>query len=103
MFLLDVDEDRGFQVHAPAGLDEALRKVFDPEDEGQKLARAQRLLATAIELKAPGGFMLVKDIAETANVSLEVCRKAVTAYLADNPGVELLAVDGTPVVRRQRF
>ena len=103
LFLLECDEENGFRAFAPPDMDLVVRNAFDPEDEMTKLNRARRRLDQLPHLKAPGGFMIITELAEVANVPESIALQAARDHAEANDGVRLEKVDGTIIVRRKRF
>lgn len=98
--------DPGWSVTSPtdgAILPALFDNLFDPEPVDQKIARIDAALAAAGELKEPGGFMLVDELAQRVAVGKDLVMDRAMLYAERTPGVELKQVSGDLIIQRNRF
>ena len=96
----------GWRVSAPRDgviLPALFENLFDPEPADQKIARVDAALAAASELRDPGGFVLIEELARRAAVSAELVADRAMLFAGRNPGLEVKDVDGSLILQRNRF
>lgn len=96
----------GWRVTAPKDgviMPALFENLFDPEPQDQKIARIDAALNAAQELKEPGGFLLIDELARRAAVSTELVADRALIYAGRTPGLELKDVDGSLIIQRNRF
>lgn len=98
--------DPGWAVTPPgdgAILPALFENLFDPEPVDQKIARVDSALASAIELKEPGGFMLIEDLASRTAVGKDLVTDRAMLYAERTPGIDVKSVGGDLIIQRDRF
>lgn len=98
--------DPGWSVTPPgdgAILPALFENLFDPEPVDQKIARVDAALAAANELKEPGGFMLIEDLATRVAVGKDLVTDRAMLYAQRTPGVDVKDVGGDLIIQRDRF
>jgi hypothetical protein len=98
--------DPGWAVTAPrdgAILPALFENLFDPEPVDQKIARIDAALAAAGELKEPGGFMLIDDLALRVAVGRDLVTDRAMLYAERTPGIDVKEVSGDLIIQRDRF
>jgi hypothetical protein len=77
--------------------------LFDPEPVDQKIARVDAALASASELKEPGGFLMIDDLVTRTSVGKDLVTDRAMLYAEKTPGVDVKDVGGELIVQRDRF
>lgn len=98
--------DPGWVVTPPndgAILPALFENLFDPEPADQKIARVDAELASAIELKEPGGFLLIDDLVTRTSVSKDLVTDRAMMFAEKTPGIDMKDVGGDLIVQRDRF
>jgi hypothetical protein len=98
--------DPGWSVVPPvdgAILPALFDNLFDPEPLDQKVARVDAALAAADELKEPGGFLLINDLASRTAVGKDLVTDRAMLYAERTPGLGLKDVGGDLIIQRDRF
>ena len=98
--------DPGWSVTPPADgaiLPALFENLFDPEAIDQKIARIDAALAAAVELKEPGGFLLIEDLASRTAVGRDLVTDRAMLYAERTPGVVVKSVSGDLIIQRDRF
>jgi hypothetical protein len=98
--------DPGWSVVPPvdgAILPALFDNLFDPEPLDQKVARVDAALAAADELKEPGGFLLINDLANRTAVGKDLVTDRAMLYAERTPGVDVKDVGGDLIIQRDRF
>jgi hypothetical protein len=98
--------DPGWSVTVPrdgAILPALFENLFDPEPVDQKIARIDSVLAAASELREPGGFMLIEDLARRVAVGRDLVMDRAMLYAERTPGVDVKEVGGDLIIQRSRF
>ncbi|NUO16550.1 MAG: hypothetical protein HUU03_08940 [Planctomycetaceae bacterium] len=96
----------GWRVSAPRDgviLPALFENLFDPEPHEQKAARVDAALQAAQELKEPGGFLLLEELARRAAVSGELVTDRAMLYAGRTPGLDVKDVEGNLIIQRNRF
>lgn len=96
----------GWRVTAPKDgviLPALFENLFDPEPLEQKAARVDAALNAAAELKEPGGFLLMEELARRAAVSGDLVTDRAMLYAGRTPGLDVKDVDGNLIIQRNRF
>jgi hypothetical protein len=96
----------GWVVTSPSDgaiLPQLFENLFDPEPSDQKIARIDAYLAGASELKEPGGFLLIDELASKVAVGRELVLDRALLYAQRTPGVDLKDVGGELIIQRDRF
>lgn len=96
----------GWAVTAPrdgAILPALFENLFDPEPLDQKIARVDSALAAAGELKEPGGFVMLDDLAGRVAVSRDIVTDRAILYAERTPGLDVKDVGGSLILQRNRF
>lgn len=98
--------DPGWSVTPPgdgAILPALFENLFDPEPADQKVARVDAALASASELKEPGGFLLIDDLVTRTAVGKDLVTDRAMIYAEKTPGIDVKDVGGDLIVQRDRF
>ena len=98
--------DPGWSVTPPndgAILPALFDNLFDPEPVDQKVARVDAALAAALELKEPGGFLLINDLASRVAVGKDLVTDRAMLYAERTPGIDVKDVGGDLIIQRDRF
>ncbi|MBK8205773.1 MAG: hypothetical protein IPK87_03145 [Planctomycetes bacterium] len=98
--------DPGWAVTAPkdgAILPALFENLFDPEPVDQKVARVDSALSAAHELREPGGFMLIEDLAQRVAVGKDLVTDRAILYAERTPGLGVKEVGGDLIIQRDRF
>jgi hypothetical protein len=98
--------DPGWSVTPPgdgAILPALFENLFDPEPVDQKIARVDSALSGATELKEPGGFVLIDDLARRTAVGKDLVTDRAMLYAQRTPGIDVKTVGGDLIVQRDRF
>ena len=77
--------------------------LFDPEPFDHKAARIDAALQASPELKEPGGFLLLEEVARRAAVTGELVTDRAMLYAGKTPGLDVKDVDGNLIIQRNRF
>ena len=77
--------------------------LFDPEPLEQKVARVDAALRSAEELKEPGGFVLIGDVAKRVGVRTEVVTDRALLFAEQTPGIDVKDVGGELILKKDRF
>jgi len=77
--------------------------LFDPEPLEQKVARVDAALAAANELREPGGFLLLDDLAGKVAVSPDIVTDRAILFAERTPGLDVKDVGGSLILQRNRF
>jgi hypothetical protein len=96
----------GWAVTAPqdgAILPALFENLFDPEPIDQKVARVDAALAAAGELKEPGGFVMLDDLAGRVAVSRDLVMDRAILFAERTPGLDVKDVGGSLILQRNRF
>jgi len=96
----------GWAVTPPADgaiLPALFDNLFDPEPMDQKVARVDAALAAADELKEPGGFVLIQELASRTAVGKDLVMDRALLYAQRTPGVDVKEVGGDLIIQRDRF
>lgn len=96
----------GWRVYAPRDgviLPALFENLFDPEPLEQKAARVDAALNAATELKEPGGFLLLEELARRAAVSGELVTDRAMLFAGRTPGLDVKDVEGNLIIQRNRF
>jgi len=96
----------GWSVTTPmdgAILPALFENLFDPEPVDQKIARVDAALAAALELKEPGGFLLIEDLASRVAVGRDLVTDRALLYAERTPGLGVKHVGGDLIIQRDRF
>lgn len=96
----------GWAVHAPRDgviLPALFENLFDPEPLDQKVARVDSALAAANELREPGGFLLLDDLAGKVAVSRDIVMDRAILFAERTPGLDVKDVGGSLILQRDRF
>lgn len=96
----------GWRVNTPRDgviLPALFENLFDPEPQDQKIARVDAALGAAQELKEPGGFVLIDELARRAAVAADLVADRAMLFAGRTPGLELKDVDGNLILQRNRF
>jgi hypothetical protein len=96
----------GWSVTPPgdgAILPALFENLFDPEPVDQKIARVDAALAAAGELREPGGFLMVQDLATRVAVGSDLVTDRAMLYAQRTPGVDVKDVGGELIIQRDRF
>jgi hypothetical protein len=96
----------GWSVTPPgdgAILPALFENLFDPEPVDQKIARVDAALGAATELKEPGGFLLIDDLAKRTAVGKDLVTDRAMLYAQRTPGVDVKDVGGDLIIQRDRF
>lgn len=98
--------DPGWAVTPPgdgAILPALFENLFDPEAVDQKVARVDAALASAMELREPGGFLLIDDLVARTSVGRDLVTDRAMLYAEKTPGIDVKDVGGEMIVQRDRF
>ena len=98
--------DPGWSVTPPgdgAILPALFENLFDPEPIDQKVARVDAALSAADELKEPGGFILIDDLATRTAVGRDLVTDRAMLYAERTPGIDVKTVGGDLIIQRDRF
>jgi hypothetical protein len=96
----------GWVVTAPRDgviLPALFENLFDPEPMDQKVARVDSALAAAGELKEPGGFLLLDELAGRCAVSRDIVTDRAILFAERTPGLDVKDVGGSLILQRNRF
>lgn len=77
--------------------------LFDPEPIDQKVARVDNALAAAGELKEPGGFILLDELARRVAVGSDIVTDRAILFAERTPGLDVKDVGGSLILQRNRF
>jgi hypothetical protein len=98
--------DPGWAVTSPrdgAILPALFENLFDPEPVDQKIARIDAALAASGELREPGGFVLIDDLASRVAVGKDLVTDRAMLYAERTPGIGVKQVSGDLIIQRDRF
>lgn len=96
----------GWSVTSPKDgsiLPALFENLFDPEPADQKVARVDAALGAASELKEPGGFILLEDLARRTAVGRDLVMDRAMLYAERTPGIDVKDVAGDLIIQRSRF
>lgn len=96
----------GWRVRCPRDgvlMPALFENLFDPEPMEQKAARIDAALNAAAELREPGGFLLLEELARRAAVSGELVTDRAMLFAGRTPGLDVKDVEGNLIIQRNRF
>jgi len=96
----------GWSVTSPRDgviLPALFENLFDPEPMDQKIARVDSALAASSELKEPGGFLLLDDLAGRCAVGKDIVTDRAILFAERTPGLDVKDVGGSLILQRNRF
>gem|GEM_PF-3578862 len=92
----------GWATFVPPDWPPPLAAAIEPEDLDAKRARVQKVIASAVELTAPGGLLLMEEICERAVAPHELATETAVACSQRDPSLVVEMVEGSVIVRRRR-
>ncbi len=92
----------GWMVYASPNWPLPLLATIEPEDGESKKRRAESTLRSSDELDAPGGLLLVEELADKAVVPYELALEVARNVAENDPSLVVEKVQGSMIVRKKR-
>ena len=80
-----------------------MENIYDPETEGEKIARCKSFLLNHRELQLRGGHLTLDELPRELNVPDYLLVSAIEELLAEDKQLEVKEVSGRKILKRQRI